>query len=508
MTERKAFAGENADEVRQAILEATPAPPRHINPKANLALSEVIMKALSKEPQHRYGSAQELIVDLEKCKENPEKAANAAKTAQAAKNKPSQPAATNIERAPDTVQPETVAPRQIPRVAAAAAANAGSAMSSTSVINQFATGAPEELPTMSATVAEPEVKTPRIMVDPLMDETRKEVEKQSHSFSEISELPPLKEIYIAPPPPPAPVQQPDTVDPIHAAVFRTSAPEKPKVQPKEVAKKAVAEITKTPPKLFGYAIAAAIAVILLVVAGIAYHIHSENSDDDAGPAQSASKSSTAQSASQSGAAATEPATAAQTAETAEPAPPITTDDPSAVAVQPKYKSVKKKSKAAPTPAAAAVVPGQLTVNTTPQGAQVSVDGQNDPGWITPYNMSGLAPGQHTVVVSKAGYAPETRNVDVTSGSKFFLVVQLAQLTATISVASTPAGAAVLMDGKDTGRVTPMQLSVDKPGNHTFLFKKQGFLDETTTANLATGSDYPFDAHSKSSWYYRRHKNRW
>src|SRR5581483_199709 len=281
VTERKAFAGENADDVRQAILEATPAPPRHINPKANLARSEVIMKALSKEPQHRYGSAQELIVDLEKCKENPEKAANAAKTAQASKNKPSQPTAANIERALDTVQPEAVAPKQVPRAAGAAAANGGLGMSSASVINQFATGAPEELPTMSATVAEPEVKTPRIMVDPLMDETRKEVEKQSHSFSEISELPPLKEIYIAPPPPPAPVQQPDTVDPIHAAVFRTSAPEKPKVQPKEVAKKAVAEITKTPPKLFGYAIAAAIAVILLVVAGIAYHIHSENSDDDA-----------------------------------------------------------------------------------------------------------------------------------------------------------------------------------------------------------------------------------
>jgi hypothetical protein len=66
------------------------------------------------------------------------------------------------------------------------------------------------------------------------------------------------------------------------------------------------------------------------------------------------------------------------------------------------------------------------------------------------------------------------------------VVQLAQLTATISVASTPAGASVLMDGKDTGRVTPVQLAVEKPGNHTFLFRKQGYLDETTTANLQPG----------------------
>jgi hypothetical protein len=43
-----------------------------------------------------------------------------------------------------------------------------------------------------------------------------------------------------------------------------------------------------------------------------------------------------------------------------------------------------------------------------------------------------------------------------------------------------------MDGKDTGHVTPMQLSVEKAGNHAFLFRKQGYLDETTTANLQPG----------------------
>jgi hypothetical protein len=341
------------------------------------------------------------------------------------------------------------------------------------------------LPTISAaTVVEAEVEAPHIAVDPLMDETRKESGKQSHSFSEISELPPLKEIYIVPPPPPSPVQQPEAPDPIRAAVFRSSAPEKPKVQPKEVAKKAVSEITKTPPKLFGYAIAAAVAVILLVVAGIAYHIHSDNSDDD-GSAQSSAKSSSAQSGT-SQADTSQPAPPAQSAEGAQAAPPITTDDPSAVAVQPKYRIGKKRSKRAAAPVTAAAIPGQLTVNTTPQGAQVVVDGQNDSGWVTPYNLPGLAPGQHTVVVTKAGYAPETRTVEVTSGNKVFLVVQLAQLTATVSVVSTPGGVAVLMDGKDTGHVTPMQLSVEKAGNHTFLFRKQGYLDETTTANLQAG----------------------
>ena len=57
-------------------------------------------------------------------------------------------------------------------------------------------------------------------------------------------------------------------------------PEKPKVQPREVARKAVKEIRKTPPKLFLYSIAGAVAVILLVVGLIAYRIHSENSEDE------------------------------------------------------------------------------------------------------------------------------------------------------------------------------------------------------------------------------------
>ena len=74
---------------------------------------------------------------------------------------------------------------------------------------------------------------------------------------------------------------------MHAAVFKNAAPEKPKVQPREVAKKAVAEIKKTPPQLFMVSVAAAVGIILLIVAVIAWRIHSENADEDVTPAQPA-----------------------------------------------------------------------------------------------------------------------------------------------------------------------------------------------------------------------------
>ena len=60
-----------------------------------------------------------------------------------------------------------------------------------------------------------------------------------------------------------------------------------------------------------------------------------------------------------------------------------------------------------------------------------------------------------------------------------------------SVSSDPGGAAVFLDGKNTSRVTPVQVSVEKPGMHTFVLKKQGYLDESTTTNLQAGQTFRF-----------------
>src|SRR5262249_33681614 len=157
-------------------------------------------------------------------------------------------------------------------------------------------------------------------------------------------------------------------------------PPKPKVQPREVAKKAVKEIQKTPPKLFAYSLAGAVTIILVVIVAIAYHIRSQNEEDeDVSPATTA---------------ATTPAPAPAAAQApAQQAPEPVIAEPAAaqpaVTIKPRYSS--KPRKAAP-PSAPVIIPGQLTVNSTPEGALVHVDGQSDSGWITPYNLAGLSPG--------------------------------------------------------------------------------------------------------------------
>jgi hypothetical protein len=134
----------------------------------------------------------------------------------------------------------------------------------------------------------------------------------------------------------------------------------------------------------------------------------------------------------------------------------------------------------------------LAIDSTPQGAQVQVDGKTDPTWVTPFTLSGLAAGQHSVTVSKSGYAPDNRTVAVISGGKLSVASRLALLTATLAVSSTPAGANVYIDGKDTHKLTPAQVGVDK-GQHIVLVRKSGFIDETTSAQFILGQTVNFSA---------------
>ena len=535
VTERKAFHGDDAEQVRQSILEMTPVAPDHVNPKIHPALSEVIMKALAKDPDQRYQCGQDLINDLERCKESATKtsAAKKAAPAQQASNAPNKipapvkpkesvPVAAPPKPAIEKPRPEFAAKPEAPAVVAqnefevkvrapepekpasdwkAAAAAAGWGGGSTSVEptgrrtspvesqakfgSTLASHSKEEA-TMSAATAEPEVEAPALHVDPTMVETKKAPASSGPSFSEISELPPLKEVYVAPAPPPPPTE---AVQEVEHPVFKAPVPEKVKIQPREVARKAVTEIKKTPPKLVMYSVAAAIAIVLLVILGIAFHIHNENSDEDSAPAQ------TARAPIQTAPAPVAPAAAPAAA----PQPVVTTPveaipaEPASVSVTPKHNAKQKKpGKVTPAPAPA-LVPGQLTVNSTPEGAAIAMDGHSDGGWVTPYNLTGLAPGQHTITVSRPGFGSETRTIEVGSGSKSFLSVQLAQLSASLSVTSDPVGAAIFLDGKDSGHVTPTQISVDKAGSHTILFKKQGYLDETTTANLQAGQTFHYAA---------------
>jgi len=137
-----------------------------------------------------------------------------------------------------------------------------------------------------------------------------------------------------------------------------------------------------------------------------------------------------------------------------------------------------------------VIAAEALIDSTPSGAQFQVDGKNDASWVTPFNVLGLSPGKHIVSLSKTGYSSEIRSLDVAAGSKQSIMFHLAPVNALLVVNSTPAGANVIVDGRNTGRVTPVQFAVEK-GSHTVLLRKQGYLDETITADLGPAQNFQY-----------------
>lgn len=553
VTNRKAFDSADPVALVGQIENEMPSPPAVVNPKIQPAVSALIMKALAKDPAERYQTARELTEDLEKCKDNGRKAPAeskkpavttavkvdpASRAAAAAKfvsavasataaSTPARPAPPKAVSGP-SISPEPVldqpVPRRsvstnppassrqadqgIPRVAKAAAAAAGQssgagAISSRASLPSAEYGSPtstnpgtrsleklesepeagtvEDAPAPSSVLSagtleqEAETQSPNIAVDPMMSGGA--VGQAGASFSDIEELPPLKEPVFTPPPPPEPEPAPrPVVQQVYPKQFYPKE-EKPKIQPREVADKAIQQIVTIPPRLMLFSILGAVAVILVVAVSLFLHVRSEDDGSTAAPqpVKAVSKPEAT------------PAPVAEAAPAPVPAPPIVEEQPTVTIRQIEKHSAKSRRPAPPPPV---VIPGQAIIDSNPQGAQFQVDGKSDPSWVTPFNVIGLSPGKHLVTVSKAGYTTEVRSVDVVSGSKSSLVLHLAPVNALVVVNSTPAGAEITLDGKSTGRVTPAQFAVEK-GSHIILLRKQGFLDETTTADLGPGQNFQY-----------------
>jgi len=531
VTDSKAFNGVDADGLRQSILEGALPAPILVNPKMNSGLSDLIMKTLAKDPAHRYQSGRELLDDLEKCKESrpqsakaapakgtvvPDavKAANQAKFIGASAPTATKPAAAAMAAAKSAsagaakplsasaqaqatqVKPATPTAASVKATAAAASASVKTAPPKATTVSAFAatpvTPRATSQPSASmssAVIDQPEVETPRIKVDPMMADGQPQ-RGGGASFSEMTELPPLKEVQVAPQDPP-PLEETILETPMIPGYL--PEPEKPKVS-REVARKAVKEIKSVPPRLVMYSIAGAAVIIVVIVAGLMWHIYSLNNDGDSGrPAAAvAARPAPAQPAAQSQPAPEQPAAEAAPATEAAAAPEVVESEPTAEparsrgAAPIRGKNGKRRGAAI----VAVAVPGQMVVDSTPEGAQIQIDGKTDASWVTPVTLSGVAPGKHSVTVIKSGFLPDSRTIEITSGGKSFVQTRLSQLAATLAVSSTPPGANIYIDGKNTGRVTPAQVPVEK-GQHAIVVRKSGFIEETTTAQFVLGQTVSF-----------------
>ena len=134
--------------------------------------------------------------------------------------------------------------------------------------------------------------------------------------------------------------------------------------------------------------------------------------------------------------------------------------------------------------------GVARITTKPAGAMVTIGGATQPNWITPFSAGSLTPGVYEVTVSKSGYLPQTKDIEVAAGNTAALHLDLAPTGARITVSSQPRGAAIWLDGKSTGRTTPAVIMVEK-GSHLIQVRKAGFREVNTSATLNEGENYNF-----------------
>ncbi|MBA4364760.1 MAG: hypothetical protein C0398_01985 [Coprothermobacter sp.] len=152
-----------------------------------------------------------------------------------------------------------------------------------------------------------------------------------------------------------------------------------------------------------------------------------------------------------------------------------------------------------------VTTGALAVTSTPPGASIILDG-TDRKMTTPATLTGVAVGSHTVLLRLTGYADGRENASVTAGTTSALQVALTkeldattppvepgtppvtpptQVETTLRVTSTPGSAAIVLDEKETGRLTPATIVV-APGSHTVSLKLAGYAVATRTVSVAKG----------------------
>ncbi len=115
--------------------------------------------------------------------------------------------------------------------------------------------------------------------------------------------------------------------------------------------------------------------------------------------------------------------------------------------------------------------GLVRIISEPPGATVTVAGRYR--GVTPLE-TGLPPGRsYAVALSKPGYEPASRSVDLSSSRGATLRVDLVARIGVVRISSEPADAELLVDGKSLG-TGPRELSLPAYA-HRFEFRKPGFV---------------------------------
>ena len=125
--------------------------------------------------------------------------------------------------------------------------------------------------------------------------------------------------------------------------------------------------------------------------------------------------------------------------------------------------------------------GKLSVNSSPQGATVMIDGIYR--GQTPLNLSLVSGVVHQVALTKTGHEASTRTVNIAPAKQAKLSVKMAPKLGHVMLNVTPGGSRIYIDGKQIKRSRgKIQLSAIP---HTLEVKKKGYENYKTRITPST-----------------------
>lgn len=127
-------------------------------------------------------------------------------------------------------------------------------------------------------------------------------------------------------------------------------------------------------------------------------------------------------------------------------------------------------------ASAPLSTGGLEITHTPADARLYLDGDLVPG-SSPRTIENLEPGRHKLKLEADGYQPEARTVTVAAGSTHELTANLEKLAsqqARLDVVTSPAGAAITVEGKPRGKSPLLGLMLAPDRRYEIVAQLDGY----------------------------------
>lgn len=124
----------------------------------------------------------------------------------------------------------------------------------------------------------------------------------------------------------------------------------------------------------------------------------------------------------------------------------------------------------------------ITVKTQPDSVVVIVD--DSVRGLSPLNVTNMKSGEHSIIFKKKGFYQKKVSFTVDSSSSKELSIILQQ-PGSLAITSEPSGSDVFWSGEKKG-VTPLKLTLLKPGNYSLQIKKDQFLTFEKSITVLSG----------------------